>query len=81
MHVTRDSVMLFQVLWADFQELKNIRWFWVAFLFVDASLNRGADALKWVSLSGLIGINCLMAWFVDLKEENLFLDDTIEAYS
>ena len=39
-----------------------------------------ADALKDVSLSGLIGLNCLMAWFVDLKEEDLFLDDVIETY-
>ena len=27
----------------------------------------------------MIGLNCLMAWFVDLKEEDLFLDDVIEA--
>jgi hypothetical protein len=27
----------------------------------------------------LISINCLMAWFVDLKEEGLFLDDVLEA--
>ena len=37
-----------------------------------------ADALKCFSKQ-LISINCLMAWFVDLKEEGLFLDDVLEA--
>ena len=45
------------------------------------SIGKEADALKCVLLCGLIGLNCLMAWFVDLKEEDLFLDDVIEAYS
>ena len=37
-----------------------------------------ADALKCFSKQ-LISINCLMAWFVDLKEEGLSLDDVLEA--
>ena len=45
------------------------------------SIGEQAATLKCVSLSGLIGLNCLMAWFVSLKEEELFLDDAIEAYS
>ena len=45
------------------------------------SIGEEADALKRVPLCGLIGLNCLMNWFVDLKEEDLFLDDVIEAYS
>ena len=44
------------------------------------SIGEEADALKRVPLCGLIGLNCLMDWFVDLKEEDLFLDDVIEAY-
>ena len=43
------------------------------------SIGEEADALK-CALCRLIGLNCLMAWFVDLKEEDLFLDDVIEAY-
>ena len=45
------------------------------------SIGEEADASKRVPLCGLIGLNCLMNWFVDLKEEDLFLDDVIEAYS
>ena len=44
------------------------------------SIGEEADALK-CALCRLIGLNCLMAWFVDLKEEDLFLDNVIEAYS
>ena len=43
------------------------------------SIGEEADTLKCVPLCELIGLNCLMAWFVDLKEEDLFLDDVIEA--
>ena len=39
------------------------------------SIGEEVEALKRVLLCGLIGLNCLMAWFVDLKEEDLFLDD------
>ena len=45
------------------------------------SIGEEADALKRVPLCVLIGLNCLMNWFVDLKEEDLFLDDVIEACS
>ena len=44
------------------------------------SIGEKADALK-CALCRLIGLNCLMAWFVRLKEEDLFLDNVIEAYS
>ena len=44
------------------------------------SIGEEADALKRVSLRGLIRLNSLMAWFFDLKEEDLFLDDVIEVY-
>jgi len=49
-------------------------------LFVGASLDRRAcGCLENVSLSRLIGFNCLMAWLINLKGEGLFLDDVIEA--
>jgi len=41
---------------------------------VNLLIREKADALKCFSKQ-LISINCLMAWFVDLKEEDLFLDD------
>ena len=44
------------------------------------SIGEEADALK-CALCRLMGLNCLIDWFVDLKEEDLFLDDVIEAYS
>ena len=43
-------------------------------LSVHLSIREEADALK-CALCRLIGLNCLMVWFVDLKEEDLFLDD------
>ena len=50
-------------------------------MFVGASLvRRGCGCLENVSLSKLIGFNCLMVWLIDLKGEDLFLDDVIEAY-
>ena len=39
------------------------------------SIGEEADALKYAPLYELIDLNCLMPWFVDLKEEDLFLDD------
>ena len=44
------------------------------------SIGEEVDALKRISLSGFTGLNHFMACFVDLKEEDLFLDDAIEAY-
>ena len=44
------------------------------------SIGEKADVWKYVCLSGIISLNCLRAWFVNLKEKELFLDDVIEAY-
>ena len=44
------------------------------------SIGEEADALKCISLIGLIALNCLMACPVDLKEEDLSLDDVIKVY-
>ena len=44
------------------------------------SIGEEADALKRISLIRLIALNCLMAWPVDLKEEDLSLDDVIKVY-
>jgi hypothetical protein len=45
---------------------------------VNLLIREKADALKCFSKQ-LISINCLIAWFVDLKEEGLSLDDVLEA--
>ena len=44
------------------------------------SIGEEGDALKRISLIRLIALNCLMAWLVDLKEEDLSWDDVIKVY-
>ena len=43
------------------------------------SIGEKADVWKYVCLSGMISLNYLRAWFVDLNENEFFLDDVIEA--
>ena len=49
-------------------------------MFVGEPLDKGeSGCLEMFFSKQLISINCLMAWFVDLKEEGLSLDDVLEA--